>query len=90
MNSPEERMAALEAKVESIDRRASERSDVEKKLLEAARQWARLTKLGHYVENQSDRPYRERPRGEALASLIRMFEIHIRYYSEELIILETT
>jgi hypothetical protein len=39
----EKRVLALEGRTESIDR-------AERRLLDAARQWARATQLGHYVE----------------------------------------
>lgn len=90
MSSIEARLAALEVKVEALDERAAERSAVEAKILEAARQWGRLTKLGYYLETMNGRRYRERPGGEELASLLRLFERHIRHFSEELVTLETT
>lgn len=38
------RVLALEGRTESIDR-------AERRLLDAARQWARVTRLGHYIES---------------------------------------
>jgi hypothetical protein len=40
----EKRILALEGRTESIDR-------AERRLLDAARQWARMTQLGHYIES---------------------------------------
>lgn len=40
----EQRLAALEGRTASIDR-------CERELLEAARQWARVKRLGHYIED---------------------------------------
>jgi hypothetical protein len=40
----ERRVLALEGRTESIDR-------AERRLLDAARQWARVTQLGHYIES---------------------------------------
>lgn len=40
----ERRILALEGRTESIDR-------AERRLLDAARQWARIMQLGHYVES---------------------------------------
>lgn len=47
LSSIEKRLADLERKREHIDR-------VERNLLEAARQWARLTKLGYMMERASN------------------------------------
>jgi hypothetical protein len=49
------RLRELEFRVEALEKKAEDRGRVENELLEAARQWARLNKLGYFLDEKGER-----------------------------------
>lgn len=49
--SDEDRIAELERRVLALEGRTASIERAEKRILEAGRQWARVTQLGHYIED---------------------------------------
>lgn len=49
----DERLAELERRVLALEGRTASIERAEQRALEAARQWARVKKLGHYLEGGS-------------------------------------
>ena len=55
MKTADERLDALEPRVTALEKRNSEISWAERDILKAARQWARLEKLGHMIDDDGNR-----------------------------------
>jgi hypothetical protein len=49
------RLRELEFRVEALEKKAKERERVENEILENARQWARLNKLGYFLDEKGER-----------------------------------
>jgi hypothetical protein len=75
----------LEKRIEALEQKPARVLRVEEELIEAARQWARCTKLGYYEENG----FCMRPNVRDLEELAKIFESKMRDCAASLLRMET-
>jgi hypothetical protein len=90
MKTDSERIAALEAKIADLVRVRSRVTHVEDQLLDAARQYARLTKLGYYMDRSEGREIQMKPYAQDGQRLADHFLREMQRLAEEILCAETS
>ena len=85
-----DRIAAIETRLAAIEKQARGVDYVERELLDAARQYARLTKLGYYTEQRGDETVRVMLCSDDAKSMARHYEGKMQYLAVDLLRAETS